>query len=72
MIVVRELLRSILNQNIFGCAMFILAQKLKSLKPILRHWNNEIIGDMQGNVDHVMALWIILKLRLIILAILMS
>lgn len=35
--------------------MFVLAQNLKNLKPILRNWNKEIIGDINSNVTQAMA-----------------
>ena len=30
--------------NFFGSASFILAEKLKALKPLLKRWNKEVFG----------------------------
>lgn len=38
------------SREISGCPMYILSQKLKNLKAILKVWNKEVFGDIHGMV----------------------
>ena len=41
------------NIPIVGCPMYILAQKLKRLKVVLKDWNKNIFGDIHAKVNEV-------------------
>lgn len=42
------------KQHVIDCPMYILSQKLKSLKHILKVWNKEKFGDVHKKVEQVM------------------
>ena len=46
----RDVVASCWNERYVGCAMFVLSQKLKSLKSKLKSWNKEVFGNVHGLV----------------------
>jgi len=42
-------------ENVVGCSMFVLSQKLKSLKLKLKAWNKNVFGNVQDMVKNAEA-----------------
>ncbi|KAF1887608.1 hypothetical protein Lal_00040662 [Lupinus albus] len=43
------------RNEVYGCPMFILSQKLKNLKIVLKDWNKNIFGDVHLRVQNALA-----------------
>lgn len=46
----KRLVSEVWSKPVSGCAMFVLMQKLKSLKHAFRPWNREVFGNVKHNV----------------------
>lgn len=47
----RRLVREVWQKEIKGCPMYILSQKLKSLKKVLKTWNRKVFGNINSRVE---------------------
>ncbi|XP_045787801.1 uncharacterized protein LOC123883120 [Trifolium pratense] len=46
-----NVVKQVWNSSIYGCPMFILSQKLKTLKSHLKNWNNNVFGNVHLKVE---------------------
>jgi len=51
----KNIIASSWRENVVGCSMFVLSQKLKSLKIKLKTWNKNVFGNVQDMVKNAEA-----------------
>jgi len=65
----RNVIEQSWSNNIVGCPMYALSQKLKMLKEKLKVWNQETFGDIHLQAELLLLSWMKFKKKLICLQI---
>lgn len=48
------IVKEVWKEKVYGCPMFVLTSKLKSLKVRLKEWNRAVFGDVHIKVNNAM------------------